>query len=116
MSSRTDRKLLAIRYPLTFSPTGGKHQKRPLKIGIIEDLIQRGVFDADGWALTPDRIHAAVNSYKAGPRYTKAIAKGGPRYDLDGQPCGYVSERHRAEAQRKVDAMGVDYSADGVAA
>lgn len=105
MSTRADRKLLAVRFPLAFAPTGGKRLKTPLKIGIETDLIDWGVTDLAGFPLSAHRIQAAVRSYKAGPRYQKALAKGGARIDLDGKPCGYVSTRHQEQAQRLIAAM-----------
>lgn len=106
MSTRSDRRLLAERYPLAFTPTGGKRQKRPLQIGIETDLIDRGVYDYAGEPLSAYRIQGAVKSYKAGPKYTRAISRGGVRIDLDGRPCGYVSTRHQEQARRLIAAMG----------
>lgn len=119
MSARTDRRLLAQQYPLAFSrPTKGV-RKQALKLGIIEDLIQRGVMDEDGWPMSSDRITAAANDFKHGPRYAHALARGGFRYDLDGQPCGYVSRRVMEQQAERIVRMGWqnhDGKADEVAA
>jgi ProP effector len=105
---RADRHLLAEQYPLAFSASGGGRMKKPLSGDIAEDLIQRGIVDENGDYLPPCRIRAAVNRYMVGPKYTYALAQGGARIDLDGQPCGEVSERKRERALQKLKAMGWD--------
>jgi sRNA-binding protein len=72
---------LAELYPACFAAhASGQH--RPLKIGIHRDLIERGVHPGEARAL---QLYARRPAYKA------ALSAGGPRYDLDGEPCGEVT-------------------------
>ncbi|GEM_PF-4130815 len=113
--ARADRHLLAKQFPEAFSETGGGRRKKPLKRGIAHDLVRIGVIDEDGNFLTVRRIMDAVQVYCKGPKYTYTLAQGGPRYDLDGNPCGEVSAEEQARAQEKLKARGWDgfFDADG---
>jgi sRNA-binding protein len=106
MSAHSDRNLLAAQYPLAFTRARPGQRKMPLKFRIIEDLIQRGVMDEASWPLSDARIAAAVRNFKNGALYCHAIARGGYRIDLDGQPCGLVDYYHQKAAQERVIRMG----------
>jgi ProP effector len=43
-------------------------------------------------------IRAAISRWVSSTRYLKALSKGGPRYGLDGQPDGEVTEAEQADA------------------
>jgi ProP effector len=73
------------------------HQHRPLAAGIDTELAQAHP-DEEAWLLTQAlRLHLHSDAY------LQAIAHGGPRYDLAGNPAGQVTddERHHARATLK---------------
>jgi len=75
--------VLAELYPQCF--TAEKWQPhRPLKIGVHLDLIARGV-------LLPDECRALFLRYCFRLLYQRALAAGGPRFDLDGNVAGGVT-------------------------
>jgi len=65
---------------------------RPLKIGIDQDLIATGV-------LTKQEVRAVLWVYTRHYQYFVAIARGGPRFDLNGQPCGEVTPAEQQQAR-----------------
>ena len=74
-------------FPACFSRT----DPRPLKIGLGEELMAlAGVHPALA-DLTRTRIRRALKVYTGMPAYRRALARGGPRYGLDGQPAGELS-------------------------
>jgi ProP effector len=85
---------LAELFPTCFTAeASGPH--RPLKIGIYTDLRVRGLKAAEAGVL---------GVYTKRWAYLKALAAGGPRYDLDGNPCGEVTAEQMADAQAKIEA------------
>jgi ProP effector len=76
-------------------------QVRPLAIGINRDIA----------AYLPDqplgRISIAIGIFQdlMGPAYYRAVLKGGPRYDLDGNPRGEVTPEEQERAKRDLDAF-----------
>ena len=49
--------------------------------------------------LTRTRIRRALKVYTGAPAYRKALKRGGPRYDLAGQPAGEVTPEQQTFAQ-----------------
>jgi len=83
-------------FPACFNRT----DPRPLKIGLGEELLAlAGVHPALA-DLTRTRIRRALTVYTGMPVYRKALARGGPRYDLAGQPAGEVTPDPQADARR----------------
>ncbi|EHI3195830.1 proQ/FINO family protein [Salmonella enterica] len=77
---------------------------KPLKTGVLSD-IERDVA-ARGLSIGACVLRNAVCNYTRSIRYKKAIAAGGVRYDLNGQPCGEVTpeqQQEAADAIRKAD-------------
>ncbi|HRY15216.1 MAG TPA: ProQ/FinO family protein [Candidatus Competibacteraceae bacterium] len=71
---------------------------KPLKMGLGEALMGlAGVHPALA-DLTRTQIRRALKVYTGAGRYRRALAKGGPRYDLDGQPAGEVTPEQQALA------------------
>jgi sRNA-binding protein len=68
---------------------------RPLKIGIGNDLVARGV-------LGQREVNAALKRYIDRLMYQKCLAAGGARIDLEGNAAGEVSSAHRCRAERLV--------------
>ncbi len=89
---------LQERFPLAFP----KHYDdlRPLKIGILADMIAR-LPDAD-----PTALRRALANHTSRDGYLLALihGRGDRRYDLNGQPAGTVTPEERAEAQKRLDA------------
>jgi hypothetical protein len=72
---------------------------KPLKIGLGEELMAlAGVHPALA-DLTRTRIRRAIKFYTSFSAYRKALAKGGPRYDLEGRPDGEVTPEQQAFAK-----------------
>src|SRR5262249_47036498 len=74
--------VLRTRWPAAFP--GDRRQVRPLMRGVHRDLAQR--LPGTGLWL----IKRAIVLFQAwsGDAYWRAILRGGPRYALDGSPCG----------------------------
>ncbi len=89
---------LQERFPLAFP----KHYDdlRPLKIGILTDVIAR-LPDAD-----PTALRRVLANHTSRDGYLLALihGRGDRRYDLNGQPTGIVTPEERAEAQKRLDA------------
>ena len=83
-------------FPACFNRT----DPRPLKIGLGEELLAlAGVHPALA-GLSRTQIRRALKVYTGAPAYRKALARGGPRYDLNGQPAGEVTPDQQADARR----------------
>ncbi|ECA2717289.1 proQ/FINO family protein [Salmonella enterica subsp. enterica serovar Braenderup] len=69
---------------------------KPLKVGVLDDLMQ----DISNRNLTIGAgvLKAAIASYTRRIRYQKALAAGGARYDLNGQPYGEVTPEQQQKA------------------
>lgn len=97
---RADKKLLAKAFPKAFANENNHGVKKPLKIGIHNDIIQVGVTDPDtGHTLPAIRIKAALWSYCHSPQYHASISIGCTRVDLDGNEAGEVTEVQRKFSQ-----------------
>ncbi|WON77020.1 ProQ/FinO family protein [Serratia sp. UGAL515B_01] len=86
---------LAEHWPKGFTLAG----VRPLSIGIQGALINDA--KARDLPITENQIRYCLSAYTKRPAYMKALAAGGPRYDLNGQPCGEVSTEHKEEARQR---------------
>ncbi|ECK2143501.1 proQ/FINO family protein [Salmonella enterica subsp. enterica serovar Enteritidis] len=69
---------------------------KPLKVGLLDDLMQD--IAARSLTIGAGALKAAIASYTRRIRYKKALAAGGSRYDLNGQPCGEVTPEQQQEA------------------
>lgn len=85
------RRVLAF-WPELFSLDNPK----PLKTGVLNDLMQD--MAARNLTIGAGVLKAAIASYTRRVRYKKALAAGGARYDLNGQPCGEVTTEQQQEA------------------
>lgn len=91
------RHILCAAFPNAFSPKGSA--KRPLKIGIFQDI------RAKGHEIAYQKLRRALRDYCSGPLYLKAMKPGEPRIDLDGYTAGFVSEEHAAHAVKQLVAI-----------
>jgi ProP effector len=55
----------------------------------------------------PGRIGAAIRLFQHQMRsaYLRAVLQGGPRYDLEGNPCGEVTPKEQDQARRELQAF-----------
>jgi sRNA-binding protein len=83
--------VLAELFPAAFVAERWKPHK-PLKIGIHQDLVDRGV-------LLPSECRAVFSQYCSRLMYLRALAGGGPRFDVDGNPAGEVTPAEIKYAQ-----------------
>ena len=87
---------LCAAFPACFN----RKAPKPLKIGLGEELMAlAGVYPALA-DLSRTQLRRALKVYTGAPAYRKALARGGPRYDLDGQPAGEVTPDQQADARR----------------
>ncbi|MGY9520978.1 ProQ/FINO family protein [Citrobacter freundii] len=108
-SSRHNRKkldLLEAHWPAAFSLDA----PRPLAIGTAEliaaDICARGITGAG-------KIRAAVAMYTRRATYLKALAAGGSRYNLAGEPEGEVTSEQQRLARENLSAMNGKISVRG---
>jgi ProP effector len=96
MTTKSDTNIaaLAALFPAAFSAEPWQAH-RPLKVGIGNDLMARGV-------LGPREVNAALKRYVDRLMYQKCLAAGGARIDLEGDVAGEVSNEHRSRAERLV--------------
>jgi len=64
----------------------------PLMIGVTEELIRRHP------EIELSIMVAVLRVHFGSPYYRRSMSEGGPRYDLDGNPCGEITEVDRADA------------------
>jgi sRNA-binding protein len=96
MTTKSDAHIaaLAALFPAAFSAQQWQAH-RPLKVGIGNDLVARGVFGAR-------QVNAALKRYVDRLTYQECLAAGGARIDLDGNVAGEVSSEQRCRAERMV--------------
>jgi len=90
--SETDIAALARLFPAVFAAEPWQAH-RPLKVGIGDDLVARGVLGAR-------EANAALKRYVDRLMYQKCLAAGGARIDLEGDVAGEVSSEQRCRAER----------------
>jgi len=82
---------------------------RPLRVGIRADLVATGL-------LTPSECSDALRHYCVRLQYQRALAAGGARFDLDGNPVGAVTPDDIERAQAAVARMEAKQAAKATAA
>jgi sRNA-binding protein len=82
------------RWPQTFSAYPA--EVRPLARGIDKDLVAQ----VPGASRRQLRFALASWQRQRRPAYWQALARGGPRYDQDGQPRGEVTPEEQEEAHQ----------------
>jgi sRNA-binding protein len=82
--------VLAEHFPAVFALEGWRPHK-PLKIRIHKDIAAAGIMPAED-------IGPTLRLYTCRLMYQHALAVGGSRYGLDGEPCGEVTAKHAADA------------------
>jgi ProP effector len=110
MTTKSDANIaaLAALFPATFSAEPWQAH-RPLKVGIGNDLVARGVLGAP-------EANAALKRYVDRLMYQKCLAAGGARVDLEGNVAGEVSREQRCRAERLVGRIKARLLADAASA
>ena len=90
---RLDR--LGEAFPECFSRLAPK----PLNIGIREEVIALAGVHPALMEVSRIQLHRTLKFYTHRLAYQKALAAGGPRYGLDGQPAGEVTPDQQAFAK-----------------
>ncbi|WP_241580377.1 ProQ/FINO family protein [Rosenbergiella nectarea] len=81
---------------------------KPFKIGILEDMTKYIADHEITFGI--GQVKSALARYTSNYRYQKALAAGGNRYDLGGNPCGEVTPEQQAAAQEKIKAIKAVYN------
>lgn len=89
--------LLAQKFPMCFSVEG---EAKPLKIGIFKDLAERM---GDEERVSRTQLRQALRRYTSSWRYLKCVAKGGVRFDLDGQQGEALENDHIEHAAKALE-------------
>ncbi|EBW6019248.1 proQ/FINO family protein [Salmonella enterica subsp. enterica serovar Infantis] len=76
---------------------------KPLKVGIIDDLMQD--ISARNLTIGAGVLKATLARYTHRIRYQKALAAGGVRHDLYGEPCGEVTKTAIKHATERFKAL-----------
>ncbi|MDS4042429.1 MAG: ProQ/FinO family protein [Candidatus Competibacter sp.] len=83
----------------TFPACFDRSAPKPLKIGLGRELLAlAGTLPALA-DLPRVQIRQALRVYTQSPAYQRALAVGGPRYGLDGQPTGEITSEQQAFAR-----------------
>ncbi|MFZ1829666.1 MAG: ProQ/FINO family protein [Candidatus Competibacteraceae bacterium] len=72
---------------------------KPLKIGLGGELLALVGQHPALADVTRTQVRRAIKFYIGAPAYRKALKRGGPRYDLTGQPAGEVTPEQQALAR-----------------
>lgn len=87
-------------FPKTFLVKG---EIRPLKVGIINDLLTSPIFEQLGWSR--NMVRRAVRFYATSPQYLKCVKEGAMRIDLDGNDADMVTATHEEYAQKLIKTL-----------
>ena len=79
---------------------------KPIKLRIQKDIQER-----EPGAFTRSALSGFLHRHTGSTSYLLAVAKGGPRFDLDGKPDGDVTEEHRKVASDELARRRANQSA-----
>lgn len=102
---KATRQTLVDIFPNCFMPSSAA-TKKALKVGVDNDIILS--LAAKGRDLSPALLRRTLHAYTAGEKYARALADGGPRVDLDGNPAGEIAEVIRARARTRLAQMAAE--------
>lgn len=92
---------LASHYPALFHPANPK----PLAIGIHAAM-------RDDSGMSGAKIRRALYRWCNSREYLQAIAKGGPRWGVDGMPDGFIAKIEAANAREALAALDAETDDD----
>lgn len=110
---RRQQEILQVRaavvhqFPNCFVPKGAP--KRPLKVGIVKDLLAAGREAFPG--LSVRLIKAFLADYCGGANYHKAMVKGAVRVDLNGSFAGIVDDLAATFARNRIASINGEIAA-----
>lgn len=89
---------LAVHYPALFRPDN----PLPLAVGIHNAMhLDCG--------MSKTQVRRALRAWTSTPKYLAALASaGGPRYGIDGKPCGEITEQEQASAVERLAEVDAD--------
>ena len=94
--------LMQSRWPALF-PESDAEVRYPWKIGLRHEIypvvVQAGI--PCGKAIVSHAFERWMSRHSAA--YRALLAQGGPRYGLEGQPCGEITEKEREAAKAALD-------------
>ena len=82
-------KKLCADYPKLFNM---EKRSRPMKIGVAKDI------ERDNPSINKQILGASLRYYSHSLQYQLGLTKSGVRHDLDGTPCGVVSDDEKKAA------------------
>jgi hypothetical protein len=71
------------------------------KVRPIQKYVHKKIRRALDYEYTKDEVSAALALYTQTKEYCRAVMEGGKRIDLEGNPCGEVSEPHQDDAKAR---------------
>lgn len=74
---------------------------KPLKIGIMRDLLDRA--QEKQLPFTNNQLRATLRKYTLSGKYIHAMLKHTHRYDLDGNPVSEISEDDKRQARERIN-------------
>ncbi len=72
---------------------------KPLKLNIMPDMVKD--IQTRGLDMGFGSVRVALNAYTSHAKYIRCVAAGGARYDLNGEPCGEVTETAARNARER---------------
>jgi len=75
--------------------------REPEKVRPIQKYVHKKLRRALDYEYTKDEVSATLALYTQTPEYCRAVMEGGERIDLEGNPCGQVSEQHQEDAKAR---------------
>jgi ProP effector len=88
---------LSVRWPAVFPAVAS--EIRPWPIGLLEEMVARHPEHPRGL------IRGALDRFARTEAYQLALARGGPRFGLDGQPAGEVTAEQQARATEALEKL-----------
>jgi sRNA-binding protein len=101
--------VLAEHFPALFAIEEEWQAHKPLKIGVKENIAAAVIMPLDD-------IGPALRLYTRRLMYQRALAAGGSRYDLNGEPCGEVTAEQAAGGAASAAKIEAEAQARGAAA
>lgn len=80
-----------------------KDKPKPLKVDISKDLF--AARKRDGLEISKRQISIGLMVYTQNEAYQRMLFEVGPRFDINGQPCGEVTEEQAARARVKAEKL-----------
>lgn len=83
-----------------------KDNPKPLKVDISKDLF--AARKRDGLEISKRQISIGLMVYTQNEVYQRTLFELGPRFDMNGQPCGEVTEEQASRAREKAEKLKLE--------